>query len=201
MLPKMISRLTTGFLLLLLALPAFAQATGTGSPSAQDIIVNISKQIPFLMQMVTAIAYVLGMYFIFAGVIRLKHMGESRTMMSQEHSVKGPLIMLSVGALLLYLPTAVQVGMSTFWTTPNPYGYLEQQDQWSEFINDCYIIVQFIGTIAFIRGLVILSHMGGHGGSQPGTFAKGITHIIGGIFCINIYQFVQLIMLTLGLQS
>jgi hypothetical protein len=121
-------------------------------------------------------------------------------MMSQEHHLTRPIVMIVIGSLLLYLPSAVRIGMSTFWTDPNPYGYLDQQNSWEQFINVVYIVIQFIGVLAFIRGLVILSHLGGHGGHQ-GQLSKGLTHIIGGIFCVNIYQFVQVIMITLGLQS
>jgi intracellular multiplication protein IcmC len=172
----------------------------TTNLSAVDMLKNIFKQIPYLMRLVTAVSYVMGMYFIFVGIFKLKQYGESRTMMSQDHQLKGPLIFITVGAMLLYLPTSVQVGMSSFWAEPNPYGYLQQTDEWSQFINGCYTIVQLFGVIAFIRGMVILSHLGGHGG-QPGTLGKGLTHIIGGIFCINVYQFVQIVMLTLGIQS
>ena len=209
MLSKCFSKLTMNicyYVLILTALsfslPVYSQETSPASsiPSAQDMLVNISKQIPNFMRMVTAIAYVLGMYFIVSGLFKLKQYGEARTMMSHDQSLKGPLIFIIVGTLLLYLPTSVQIGMSTFWTNPNPYGYLEQVDQWTQFVNDLFLIVQFIGTVAFIRGLVILSHLGGHGG-QPGTFSKGLTHIIGGIFCINIYQFVQVIMATLGIET
>lgn len=181
------------------ALPVYAQqdvkVTGL---NAQSMLVRIAEQIPNLMSMTTAIAYVLGMYFMFYGILKLKQYGEARTQMSQDHSLKGPIILLSVGVFLLYLPTSVSVGMSTFWTEPNPYGYLQQQDEWSEFINVCFLIVQFVGTIAFIRGLVLLSHLNTSG--QPGTFGRGLTHIIGGVFCINIYQFVHVVMATLGLN-
>lgn len=185
-------------LLFLLCNPSYADTQYNVSMNAQDFLVNFAKSVPNLMRMVTAIAYVLGMYFIIAGVMKLKVLGESRTMMSGEHSIKGPLIFLVVGALLLYVPTSVQVGLSTFWTNPNPYSYLQQKDQWAEFLNNVYLIVQLVGVIAFIRGLVILSHLGGHG--QPGTFGKGLTHIIGGLFCINIYTFIQVILITLGIQ-
>ena len=190
------------------ALPVFAQTTpdvpanattGT-SLSAVDMLINFASNIPNLMRLVTAIAYVLGLYFVFHGILALKHYGEQRTMMSGQPHLKGPMIFITVGAILLYLPSSIQVGMSTFWTEPNPYGYLEQQDQWSQFLKNCFMVVQLFGVIAFIRGLVILTHLGGHGG-QPGTFGRGITHIIGGILCINIYQFVQVIMVTLGIQS
>lgn len=190
-----------------IALPAaFAQTTGTttnppvtGATTAWTMLQSIATQIPYLMQMVTAIAYVMGMYMIIQGVIKLKHFGESRTQMSQEHGLAGPLFLLTTGVLLLYVPTGVSVGMSTFWTEPNPYGYTELQGQWGEFINVIYLVVQFIGTVAFLRGLVILSHMGERG-HQQGTWGKGIAHIIGGIFCINIYQTVQVIFATLGIS-
>lgn len=193
------------FAAMFVVVPASAADTAVNtvsSLSAEDMLTNLSKQVPSLMRLVTAIAYVLGMYMIVTGIVKLKHFGEMRTQMSHEHSVMGPLVMLCVGGALLYLPSAVQVGLSTFWTEPNPYGYLKQQDPWHDFISVCFNIVQLIGTIGFIRGLVILSHAGhGQGGGQHGGIAKGITHIVGGILCINIFEFVNLIQSTLGLSG
>lgn len=185
---------------LLCAGPVLAQEVpGISYLSAEDMITRIAEQLPSLMRMITAIAYVMGMYFIFFALLKLKQYGESRTMMSSSHSLKDPLILLVVGALMLYLPSSIQVGLSTFWVNPNPYGYLQEQDEWAQFINNCYLIIQLFGVIAFIRGLIILSHLGGHG--QPGTFGRGITHIVGGIFCINIYEFIQVVLFTLGIQT
>lgn len=189
--------LLLAFLTFLIA-PAYA-APNLSDLSAETMLANIAQQVPILMRLVTAIAYVFGMFLILTGIIKLKHAGESRTMMSQEHSLITPIVLIAVGTFLLYIPTSVQVGLSTFWSSPNPYGYLQEQDQWSQFINDCFLIIQFIGTIAFIRGLVIMSKLGGH--SQPDAFSRGLTHIIGGIFCINIYQFVQVVFNTLGIQT
>jgi intracellular multiplication protein IcmC len=182
------------------AIPAYAADVNLSNISAVTLLQNIALQVPALMQMITAIAYVMGMYFIFFGILRLKQYGEQRTMMSAEHHLKGPIIYIVVGTLLLYLPSSVQVGMSTFWTNPNPYAYVQEQtSQWGQFYNTCFIIIQLFGTIAFIRGLIILSHLAGHGGHSQGNFGRGLTHIIGGVFCINIYQFVQVIMATLGI--
>jgi len=189
---------------LLFAHPAFSQVTPSGiqsqlgSLNAQNVLVNIANQVPYLMQLITALSYVMGMYFIISGIMKLKHVGEARTQMSHEHHLMTPITLISVGVMLIYLPSAVNTGMSTFWANPNPYGYLQQQDQWSSVINDCYLIIQFIGALAFIRGLVLLSHGGGHGQSN---FGKALTHIIGGILCINIYQFVQVVLSTIGIQT
>lgn len=173
--------------------------TAVSGLSAQDMVNRIADQLPSLMRMVTAIGYVIGMYLILMGLLKLKEYGEQRTMMSSQHHLREPLGYLIIGALLLYLPSSVQVGMSTFWADPNPYGFLEEQDQWTSFFNNCFMIIQLFGTIAFIRGLVILSKAG-HGGGQN-EFAKGLTHVIGGILCINIYQLIKVILFTLGIQT
>jgi intracellular multiplication protein IcmC len=183
----------------LIVVPAYAQTLNTSGLTAQTMLQNLGLEVPSFMRLVTAIAYVLGMVFVIQGVMKLKHLGESRTMMSREHSPVGPILLIGVGAALLYLPTTVWVGMNTFWTSASPYSYNENTDVWSQYLNICFQIVQLIGVIAFIRGLIILSRLGEHGG-QPGTFSRGLTHIIGGIFCINIYQFIQVINLTLGIQ-
>lgn len=184
---------------LLYSLPAAAETPTVTSLSAETMLANIATQIPQLMRLATAIGYVLGMLFIVIGIMKLKQYGESRTMMSQGHSLLGPIMYLVSGTLLMYLPTSVEIGMSTFWSTPNPYGYIEQTDQWSTFLNDCLLIIQLIGTIAFIRGLTMLSHVGQQG--QPGQTNKAITFIISGILCINMYQFLQIIFATLGIQT
>jgi intracellular multiplication protein IcmC len=165
------------------------------------MLINFAKTVPNLMRLVTALAYVMGFLFVIKGIIELKHFGESRSMMSQENGLKKPLTYLFVGAMMIYLPGSVGSGLSTFWTDPNPYGYLSgDEDKWSELTNAIFMIVQLIGTIAFIRGLLILNHTAGQGG-QPGTFAKAMAHIIAGILCINLYQFLQAIFTTLGLGT
>lgn len=191
---------------LLASTSIFAQGT-VGSTGAQvsgltasDMLTNIANQIPNVMRMVTAIAYVLGMYFIIYALMKLKEFGEARTMMSSQHHLKGPLIYLAVGTLLLYLPSAVQSGLTTFWTNPNPYEYEENTSQYAGVMSNALVVVQLFGTIAFIRGLVILSHAGEQHGGGQNSVGKGLTHIIGGVFCINIYQFVQMVFATLGIS-
>jgi len=165
--------------------------------NAAGMLMNIAQTVPAFMQLVTATAYVMGMWFVIMGVNGLKHFGEARASHSPEHSLKGPLIQMTVGTLLLYLPSSVQSGLETFWTNPSPYAYTkEAADQWSVLIQDSYSIMQFIGTVAVIRGFLILNQLAGQ--AQPGTFGRALTHIIAGILCINIYGFLQMLNATLG---
>lgn len=178
----------------------FANAAYAIQASAQTFIMNLSNSVPNLMRLVTATAYVMGFWFVFKGILELKHVGESRSMMSKEHELKTPLIYIFVGAALIYLPTSVHVGLSTFFGSPSPLSYVtDTSDPWSELIQDCFLIIQLIGTIAFIRGLVLLGSLAHH--AQQGTFGKALAYLIGGIACINMYQFVQLVIDTLTLGS
>lgn len=178
--------------------PAYAFQIDLSKTSAVTIINNLATQIPYLMRLVTGIAYIMGLVFIIIGVFRMKHLGEMRTMMSHEHSIKTPLIYLMIGTALLYFPTTIDVALSTFWSQPNPYGYKENKGQWDSFFQSVFLILQLVGTIAVIRGFLILTQLGSQGQHGGGAFGKGITHIVGGIFCINMYQFIKAIMELLG---
>ncbi len=167
-------------------------------PTASSVLENVASQIPSLMRLVTAIAYVIGMYLIFYGILKLKQYGEMRTQMMHERHLQGSIMLVVTGSMLLYLPTSVQVGLSTFWSQPSPYGYLTQTSAWGDFLDDVFMVVQLFGTIAFIRGLVMLSHLSGQG--HQGGLGKGLTHVIGGLLCINIYQLIQVVMITMGVQ-
>lgn len=160
---------------------------------------NLSTAVPSLMQLLTATAYVMGMFFIISGIAGLKEFGESRTARSDHRALSGPLVKILVGTALLYLPSSVQVGMSTFWNNPSPFAYVTDatNDSWSELINSVFLILQLIGTLAFIRGLVILSHLGQS--HSQGGFGRAMAHIVGGILLINMYQFLQAVFNTLAI--
>lgn len=170
-------------------------------PDLNQMIQNLSNTIPNLMALVTAISYVMGIFFMIKAIFWLKNYGEQRSSHSSESekTLMGALAVLFVGAGLFYLPTMVQVGLTTFWTHPNPYGYAdESSDAWMEVLRAVFLIIQLIGTIAFIRGLVILSHVGGSSHGR-GELGKALAHMIGGILCINLYGFLQAVFNTLAL--
>lgn len=186
-------------IVLLFSMPTFAADNTVKVVNAGDMLKRITDQIPALMRLVTAVGYVLGFIFIFNGIVKMKHLGESRTMMSQEHSISGPLIYLFVGAALIYLPSAVSVGTSTFWSQPNPIQYVSAAKTTSDtIIQSCFLAVQLFGTIAFIRGLVMVAHAAGGKGGHQGGVGKALTHMAGGIFCINIYGFIKMVLATIG---
>src|SRR5688500_2018733 len=90
------------------------------TPDLNQLVQNLSKTIPTLMELVTAVAYVLGMYFMVKALFGLKNYGEQRSShsMESEKTLMSALVVLFVGAGLFYLPTMMQVGLTTFWTDP-----------------------------------------------------------------------------------
>jgi intracellular multiplication protein IcmC len=184
--------------------PAYAFDFSNVNPnnlSAATLITNLGTSIPQLMQLVTALAYVMGFYFIFNGLLHLKKYGEQRSQMSSEAHLKGPLLYLLVGTALIYLPSTVHTGLASFWTNPvNPYAYeTDDTGAWADLIKASFMIIQLIGVMAFIKGLVMLTHLGGQGAQQQGVLGKAIAHIVGGIFCIDMYDFLQVVFNTLAL--
>lgn len=167
-------------------------------PTLDQALKNLSLTSDSLMRLVTAIAYVMGFFFVIQGLFELKHYGDARTMMSHEHTLKKPLLYLIAGAALIYLPASIHTGISTFWNESSPLAYIPKSadDPWQELVKSCFVIIQLIGVIAFIRGLILLTHLSGNHGGQN-SFGKAMAHIVGGILCINMYQFLQTIFNTL----
>jgi intracellular multiplication protein IcmC len=187
--------------ILILGLFLLAMTTASSvyaAPNVGTMLQNFSLTVPQLMHLVTALAYVLGIVFIVRGIIELKKVGEARTMMSGDKNILGPIIFIVVGSMMLYLPSSIQVGTSTFWASATPLSYINNSsDPWENIINDAYLIIQLIGTIAFVRGLILLTHLSERG--QSGTLARAMAYIIAGILCINLYSFILVVNNTLSL--
>jgi len=107
-------------------------------------------------------------------------------MMSSSAELRGPLIHLFVGISLMFYPTLMNVSLSTLYGSGNLLSYESSQNaELDGIVEDAIMIIRLVGFVGFFRGMILLARFGGHG-SQPGTFAKAITHIIGGIITINV---------------
>jgi intracellular multiplication protein IcmC len=169
------------------------------APDAAAMLMHFTGTLPDFMRLVTASAYVLGMWTVTQGIMALKQYGEQRTQYSSHASLKAPLIQFTVGTCLLYLPSSVTIGLNTFWSDPTPYAYLQEAtDQWHMTIQGGFMVVQLIGVISFIKGLLVLNKLGG-AGAQHDAFSRGLTHMIAGALCMNLYDFLGAVNSTVGL--
>ncbi|WP_367606534.1 type IV secretion protein IcmC [Legionella sp. W05-934-2] len=174
--------------------------------SQADILRNIAASLEPIQQLITGVAYVMGIAFAFKAIYSLKVYGEARTMMSSNASLKEPVTYLVVSAVFIYLPRAMKVLlMTTFGDTDIlPYAPINSSNGTLDALfgsnspvgASLSLFIQVIGLIAFIRGWVLIARAAGQGG-QPGTTGKGLMHVFGGILAINIVKTLEIINNTL----
>lgn len=175
--------------------------TGCGSANAPDLntlFVNLSQSFTGIWYLVTAVAYVLGFLFVAKGVYALKVYGEMRTMTSNAGSFKTPATFMIVGAALIYLPNTVHTFMQSTFGYASPLDLTGAGGGVNQIATQAIFgFIQLVGVIAFIRGWIHIARAGDQH-SQPGSFGRGLTHIIGGLLAINIVGARNVLFSTLG---
>lgn len=169
--------------------------------SFDQLMINIQGAIAPIEKMVTGAAYLIGVAFFIKALYHLKIYGELRTMMSSNTSAKEPAVYIFVGAMFIYLPTLYGIMSRSTFGTDNILAYSAISGTNSAYYGDALVtvlmLVRLVGVISFLRGWVILAKGSAHG-QQP-QWAKGVTHIIGGLMAINIVGTTKIFMNTLGI--
>lgn len=184
----------------------------------QDMLVNIQSILNPGLALMLAISFIIGVYFVLKGLLKLKSFAMPLTQMSQPGELSGPVIHILIGAVLIYIPTSTDVLSNTLFGSgvtslfnasgaANVYNLgqassllsltsgVTLESQWATLINTVVYYMQFIGFLAFLRGWIILSH---HEKGQPSETSKGIIHIVGGILAINFLPLVKAILNTVN---
>ncbi len=180
-------------LLFLLTLPSFAFAAP--GPNTALIMSNLG----IVAKIIQAVAVVMGVGLIFSGIMKLKHYGEMRTMMNSQGSLAQAMFILLGGVILLTLPTMLNTFLLAFWGTVNPLPYPTNTDPGlNSLLPPIVMFVRVVGVVAFIRGVLLLTHLGKEGGSQQGSLGKALMFMIGGILCVHIVGTARLLESILG---
>jgi intracellular multiplication protein IcmC len=171
-----------------------------------DILTNLANSLAPVEQLITGGSYLMGCAFIFKGIYSLRMYGESRTMMSNNTSLKEPLAYMIIGALLIYFPTTLKIMLQTSFGSDSimQYAPVNSQNQTIDTLfgsgsavgRPLTMLIQVIGLIAFIRGWVLIARSASQG-QPPGGTGKGIVHVFGGILAINIVATLNMINNTL----
>lgn len=162
-----------------------------------SIILTFAESLSGLSILVTASTYLLGIYMISSALYALKSLGDTRSMMSQQMDVSGPIVKMLVGAGLIWWPTLIDVSTYTFWGTTSPLSYMPSYGyELDTVIEVAFEVIRLVGIIAFIRGWYYIVKSGEQG-SQT-TVTKGLTHVVGGLFAYHIGATVRILMNTFG---
>ncbi len=171
-------------------------------PTLSGVLINLGGQLGYFWKFTTGGAFLVGLFFALKSIYQFKEYGEMRVMMSANTDIRKPMFYLLIGLVLIYAPFVAKQFLQTMFnvSSPVPYAYNASGNvgqQFKETVNFLGGIVEFIGFIAFIRGWIVIVHSVQQQ-SQPGSLAKGLMHILGGILAINIFGTFQLLQQTIG---
>lgn len=168
-------------------------------------LVNLSNAFGSIQDLIAALSYVMGVYFIVRGIMMYRIFANQTLSSANRGEIAGPMVFLIIGAILVYFPSTLKGSLQTVFGTSEvgqpseiiAYQALAGAEKWQDIADVVIKYMKIIGLIAFVRGWVILSKMG-HSGSQPGSVGKGIIHVIGGILLINLVDTFNILATTFG---
>ena len=153
--------------------------------------------------LVTAVAYVAGMWLMLSGFFELKRLGDYRSMMYQPVEFKGPIAAIFSGACLIWLPALFEASTNTMWDV----GVLQGAYPYDDPNNVEYIIffafevMKVLGVISFIRGWLLLSKAGTAQMAGQGVLGRGILHLLAGVTAYHLFSFIIVICNTIGVDG
>lgn len=164
------------------------------------MLINLANNMAPVEKLVTGACYVAGVALIFRAFYDMKVYGNLRAMTPTQTKISQHLTVLFVGVMFLYFPSGLGVFMQTTFGYSSPLAFSQWSGTGGYNIGPGGMailrITQAFGLIIFVRGFLLLIKS-----QQPGSqtgFRKAITHIIGGLLCINIVGFWQIAALTLS---
>jgi hypothetical protein len=177
------------------------RAGGTGlDVMMSNFVMNIKDP---MTSALSALAIVMGVFMVVRGLMKAsKHGMDPRT-----HSVAHILANLIIGAILLVVGQSLDMMMSTVFggpgVTPSSvvggWAFVQQLNAGQQFVDTIrysLMFMQVVGFIAFIRGWLILKHHAE--GSGQATMGQGLTHIVGGVMAVNIFNFLEVVDSSFG---
>ena len=153
------------------------------------------------------IAMVMGDFGIVAGLCfavvsfnQFKKHGESRSHGGGQGGIAQPVWSLMAAVMLLFLPIIITSVGYIFFQTDSDLAYQGGNtgtDAWT------YVVIVFtrlIGIGAMIRGIILLSRIGGQN-TQPGIVGRALIHLFGGVLCVHILGTISFVEQLLGFSN
>ena len=166
----------------------------------QSMLRSLSQSYPPIVRLLQAGSYFTGMALISKAIFNLKQYGEMRVMMSAHTDIRGPLVLIFVGAMLLFLPTTMDVLLLSTFGDSSILAYdVSSSVVGGQLLLDILNFIRIVGFIAFVRGWWIMTALGSSH-APPGTLTKALVHLVGGILAINIVGTMKIIAGTFGLD-
>ena len=133
----------------------------------------------------------LGLLVCLFGIFQFKRYGESRTMMSAQHTMAEPLVTILCGSMLFALTPMIQFFNDLFLGTGELMSYMGGSYDY-QTVTMVVTFIRVIGIGAIMNGFIKLSRTGRQN-TQQGTAGKALLFIVGGVACTNCVAMVDLL--------
>lgn len=178
-----------------------------GGPGLDQMLRGFVNNIEEPLKMAASAAALLsGLYMIVRGLMKASKYGTD----PKTHSMHSVLTYLGFGALLISIGQNLDTMLATLFGTsavaPSTvinWGKLDAivggggiSQRFKDAVNAALLFVQLIGCIAFVRGWLLMKKVVEGAGNV--NLAQAMTHILGGVAAINIYQFLIAMDYTFG---
>lgn len=177
----------------------------------QNIVKAIAPEGTGLTGLLYALSWVIGVVFVIMAVrLAAKSSEQGRGVFGQPGANTSAVAWsFVIGIAFIALPGILQSLTQTFFAqetpaaseifayTPATIGMLESGSPARAIIVGMTTIVQFVGVIAVMRGLLLLRATALGGGQGPSHFGAGMTFVISGVMAVNFPLFAGMIELLL----
>lgn len=159
-----------------------------------SIIGNLSKSLGPVQHLISGSAYILGILFFIHAIGKLRKIGDYHTQSPSHEKMSGPMIYLFMGALLLYLPSALNVMSNTVFGAGNILTYSSSYNS-ANIYSAMAVLIQTAGVLWFVRGCVLIAHS-----SEPGEQhgPKGLVFLCAGVLSMNFNETISILNASLS---
>lgn len=145
------------------------------------ILGNLSQSLYPVQRLISGGAYLLGVLFLVTAVAKLRKIADHKAQSQSHEKMLAPIAYLFMGAMLIFLPTAMDLMANTVFGTGNVLTYSKTNR--ANIYSVMGILIRTAGLLWFVRGCVLVTQA-----SQPGSKdgPKGLVFILAGILSMNI---------------
>lgn len=140
------------------------------------MIGNLSQSLISVQLLITGFAYLAGIAFIMTGLFKLKKQAETQA----AESLFAPVSYLVVGAICVFLPTALGALSNTVFGVGNVLEYQPYKPY--NIVSSIGVIIKTVGLIFFLRGCFLVLEPKHENSKSP---FKGLFYLFAGILAIN----------------
>jgi uncharacterized membrane protein len=156
--------------------------------NTSDILANLIPHLESWWTVLTVIVSLIGLALLVIGLLGLSKV--------QAEGKKKAFLTLLAGVLLLNSPEFMDVLAQSLFShdSAEVLSYRPPTGAAAGLIRLAVLVVGLVGLIGVARGIYLLKLAPGEGGGVP----RALVHIIGGILCVNLVEFLRLLAASLG---